>query len=82
MQAGVEFLLQNHHDGALNLDSREALEGFGSDSDRIMRLAAGRGTGMAGMFGAVIGDFQLDGLESFRQKVTNSHQSVSRLWHL
>jgi hypothetical protein len=47
-----------------------------------MCLAAGCGARMTGMFGAVIGDFQLQRLKSLRQQVMNSRLSVSRLWHL
>jgi hypothetical protein len=47
-----------------------------------MCLAFGAGARMTGMFGAVIGDFQLHRLKSFSQKVVNPRQSVSQLWHL
>ena len=71
MQAGVEFLLQGQHDCALDLYARQAFEGGGDDSHTVMRLALRAGTRMAGMFGAVIADFQLHRLKSFSQKVVN-----------
>ena len=71
MQAGVKFCLQNHHDSALNLDTGQAFKGIGDNFDRIMGLAARRGPRMTGMFCAVIGDFQLNRLKSFSQKLMN-----------
>ena len=57
MQARVEFGLEHHHDGALDLDPGQTFKGGRGDFDVKMRLSAGCCARMTGMSGAVIRDF-------------------------
>ena len=80
MQTGFKFILQDHIDGALNLNPVQSDEGFGLDEDVEMGLSTRRSTRMAGMARGIVCHFEANRGKRLFEFFTNPYRSACQFW--